>query len=277
MKAGNKNRYTICTRLAFTVLISLLLTIALTSCRENEPENTPSPTPPPVETQPVTPDITPKAQDGSIADITELTYSDAIEISSGYSLVVSGWYPQTGVKAIDEYYKKECEGLAADSERIADELRSYDDPGSYATQYMLDDNYAVVRNSGDIFSVHRMVYIYTGGAHGNHGDVCDNFRISDGSRLTLDDVFDCTQDEYVADICNAFDAFIDSHSSGDDNFSFFEDAKTTLRDMFPHTTFCITETGLVFYLSPYFVTPYTSGTVAIPVEWSDLTVPVRLS
>ncbi|NLB28698.1 MAG: DUF4163 domain-containing protein [Clostridiales bacterium] len=263
-------------------LLTLLAVCVFASCAKGElespaPTGTPAPSPAPTPTEAPalsspTPEEPPEPETGSISGITDLMHTEIIDITPGYVLIVAGWYPKTGVDAIDSYYSDKREEFTANAENLAEELRSYGETNSAATQYMFDDNYEIVKNSGDIFSVHRTVYRYTGGVNGVHSDVCDNFRISDGKRLTLDDIFDCSREEYIADICGVFDAFIDEHNSGGDDYYFFNDAKVILRDIFPMHAFCLTDTGLNFYISPYFVTPYSSGTVVSPVAWDDLTV-----
>ena len=276
-----------------TVLLLIILTVAciLTSCATAEPANpftpdmiktprpsatepalkeTPVPTPNPTATE--TPIVTPHVIMDSILEVTDLIYSEVIEIPNGYTLAVTGFFPQTGVKAIDDFYNGECENLKAEAEDFAAEIRSYEEADSFATQFMLDNDYVVIKNSGGIFSVCRPYFIYSGGAHGMNFEICDNFRISDGKRLTLDDIFNCTSDEYIADICRIFDAFIDANSYDGSDYYFFGDAKQTLRDIFPIGEFCITDTGLNFYISPYYIAPYVAGTVVIPVAWDDLTV-----
>lgn len=265
------------------ILPALFALCILVSCKANEPEASPIPTPEPTasviapssEAPPSTPEGSPDPETG-IPDITDTIHTQTIVISETHVLDVSLRYPETGIEAIDDYYETVLEGTAEFAETLAEELRSYDDQGTFSLQYMLYDDYEIVKNSDDIFSVHRTVFQYTGGVHGNHGDACESFRISDGKRLTLNDIFDCTQDEYIEDLCGVFDRFIDEYSEGPEGYGFFSDAKITLRDMFPLREFCITDTGLNFYISPYFVTPYASGTVVIPVAWSELSVPLKV-
>ena len=279
-------------KLAAVLLVVLTIACVLTSCETTEPANpftpdmikTPSPVKSPASTPKDTPpdespepvDPTPPQAADYIPEITDIVYTDTKTIASIYTLTVTGYYPKTGVPAIDSFYEAERDRLIAESESFAEEISTYDndydDSVYFPTEFSLDDDYEIIKNSSNILSVHRMFYIYSGGAHGSNGDYCDNFRISDGKRLTLDDIFDCTSDEYRADICRVFDAFIEANSGDNGEYYFFDDAKETLREYFPANEFCITDNGLLFFISPYYIGPYAAGTIEIPVAWADLTV-----
>ena len=45
--------------------------------------------------------------------------------------------------------------------------------------------------------------------------------------------------------------------------------------MFPAEDFCITDEGLSFYLSAYYVGPYAAGTIVIPVAWANIDAPLK--
>ena len=273
-------------KLTTTMLCALVVACVLVSCAKEAPEVIATPTPTPTEelatptTTPApeeTPEETPEPVTGFISEITDLIHAETIEMPNGYSLVVTGFYPQTGIESIDNFYRERCESFKSEAKDFADEISFYDEADSFITQFMLEYDYEVIKNSDNILSVHRTVYSYTGGAHGNNGDVCDNFRISDGKTLTLDDIFDCSSEEYQADLCRIFDKFIDenTYEIDSDDFSkipFFNDAKETLRSYFPMDEFCITDDGLIFFISPYYIAPYVAGTVILPVSWNDLTV-----
>ena len=285
-------------RLAAGLLVLVIFAVLLGSCANILPpkvEETPTPTPTPdvpATTVPKekpgdkpkpspteTPEITASPALDFIPQMSELVYSDTVDVGQGRVLVATGFYPQTGVPVIDSYYVARRDLLIEEVDTWAEEFRTYEDEPDWITEYEISDDYEIIKNSGNILSVHRIYYMYTGGAHGYAGDSCDNFRISDGKRLTLDDIFDCSFEVYKADICAVFDAYIDADfASTDDGYGtigFFEDAKETLHELFPSEEFCITETGLNFYLSAYYVGPYASGTIEIPVAWADLTVPLK--
>jgi len=221
-----------------------------------------------------TPEVTADTALNYVPNIIDSVYSDSIDVGGGRVLVATGFYPQTGVQEIDSYYEAERELFITDTEDWADEFRAYEDEPEWLTQYDISEDYEVIKNSGNILSVHRTYYIYAGGAHGSHSDICDSFRISDGKKLTLDDIFDCSYDVYKTALCAVFDAYIDADfASTDDGYGqigFFEDAKESLREYFPAEDFCITDSGIDFFMAPYYIGPYAAGTIVLPVTWEDL-------
>jgi hypothetical protein len=226
-----------------------LAALPLASCRKEEA--------PASSLSPETPD------GGGRAETTdgEIIYSETLDLG-GRSLFVMSSFPRTGIRAIDDYYEAETASFKAAAAALADDLREEQSP-QLPLEY--SESSEIVRDGGGVFSVRREIYIYTGGIHANYYTVCDNFRLPDGGRLALDDVFAVPREEYAERLLAFFGAFIDADAD-----VFFPDAKDTLRESFPYEMFCVTDGGLEFYFPPYVIGPYSSGTIVIPVPASEI-------
>ena len=173
------------------LLIVAVFTVALASCAKKAPDVPATPTPTeatpevtttvtPEPTPTPTPEPTPTPALDFVPEITDLIYSDSIDVGQGRVFIVTCFFPQTGVSAIDSFYMEQHDGYIEYAGEWAAEFRLYEDEPDWLTEYEMSYDYEIVKNSGNILSVHSMNYIYTGGAHGYTGDICDSFRISDG-------------------------------------------------------------------------------------------------
>jgi hypothetical protein len=236
------------------VFLAALAALTLVSCAKDE-----SPMPTLIEQMSPTPDLSdspPSPEEGFF-------YSETFELGSA-SLFASASFPGTGVTAIDEYYASELEGFKADAAALADEMRLSEFASRPSLEY--SESSEIIRDGGGVLSVRRELYTYTGGAHEGLGITCDNFRLPDGARLTLDDVFTAPREEYTQRLLAVFDHYIGENGDG----LFFPDAKETLRESFPYDRFCIADDGLIFYFPPYIIGPFAAGIIEIPAEWSEL-------
>jgi hypothetical protein len=191
-------------------------------------------------------------------------YSETFELGNA-SLFASASFPGTGVAAIDEYYAAEIDGFKARAAALADEMRSAELVVSSASLEYSESS-EIIRDGDGILSFRRQLYTYTGGAHEGLGVTCDNFRLPDGARLTLDDVFTAPREEYTQRLLAVFDKYIGENDDG----RFFPDAEELLRESFPYDRFCVTYNSLLFYFPPYTLGPFAAGIIEIPVELSEL-------
>jgi hypothetical protein len=246
-------------RAAVILVSAAFLCAVLSGCAVEPPASTPpastgdAATPPASNTADV-PDVSPE----------DLTYDDAIVISDVEVLYVSARYPQPGIPAIDAFYAEELEKFKTSAESLAQTFRDYGPNNLLHPEgmfYELRDTYEV-RSDGDLYSVHRTLYSYTGGAHDYNDDVCDTFLRSNGRRVTLGELFTVTRPEYVEACTRAFEQFVALY--GD---MLFPDALSYISEDFPESRFCVSGYGLEFYFPAYSIASYVVGTVVIPVSF----------
>jgi len=117
-------------------------------------------------------------------------------------------------------------------------------------------------NAGGVFSVSRVRYQYTGGAHGQTEIYNETFCASTGKLLQLDDFFTVGRDVYIERLLEFVDYTI--NKSPDE---FWPDAKQTARDVFPYDTFVITKNGISLIFPEYNIAPFSTGTVRVDIPW----------
>jgi hypothetical protein len=267
--------------------LSALALLTLAACKNvGEPELTPSSTPEASIDSNVpdgfgVPDAPEESDDFDSSNVhiidapeDEITYDETLE-AGVRTLHVSTSFPRIGIPAVDEYYESVVEGVREYGAAFAEDLLIETD--HVACSYSVHGQ--IIRNGDGVLSVLTNVDAYTGGAHNYYHIVCENFRLPDGARLSLDDVFTVPSEEYIPRLLAVFDAFIDiavlaEESGGYSTLPrFFPGAKEDLRSYFSYDdydTFCIVNGGLLFYFSPYELGPWISGTIVIPVPLGEI-------
>ena len=194
-------------------------------------------------------------------EVSNISFAKTYGDSSSPVLDASGTFPKTGVAGIDQYFTF-CRD---DFERRADGLSEEAAQGGFGT-YSLDSDYTVECSSGGIFSVSRRSSEYTGGVHGMTFVFCENFSVSTGRLLTLDDFFTVDQPTYTARLVSELHRLIDTYP--DELFG--QESKDIVEQVFPYDSFVVTKEGLSFIFEPYRIGPYSAGIVRLDIGWAAI-------
>ena len=221
------------------------------------PQSPEPPSPSPVR------DISEDWQDNGL-DVSNISFAKTYGDSSSPVLDASAAFPQTGVAGIDQYFSF-CRD---DFERRADGMSS---EAAQAVQngygpYSFDSDYNVECSSGGIFSVSRRASEYTGGVHGMTFVFCENFSVSTGRLLTLDDFFTVDQPAYTARLVGELHRLIDAYPGE----LFGQESKDIVEQAFPYDSFVVTKDGLSFIFEPYRIGPYSAGIVRLDIGWAAI-------
>ncbi|MDO4333016.1 MAG: DUF3298 and DUF4163 domain-containing protein [Eubacteriales bacterium] len=180
---------------------------------------------------------------------------------------------EEGAKQINRFFQEWSEKKLKESEEDEDSTRQsalevYREskdagwPGPWSESYEVTS----VKTWGGYVSVLMDSYLYEGGAHGMPYREGHVFRISDGQEVELSDLTDKTQDDWDK-LLRA--GFADKIAQGEEA-QYYEDAMDLIkeRDM-KDTGYYFAETGIVFYLPPYEIAPYSTGYVEILVPFEE--------
>ena len=138
--------------------------------------------------------------------------------------------------------------------------------GGYAPGWTDEKRISVVNIGEKIASLKFVEYSYTGGAHPNQNTSYKNYRVSDGSEITLQDLLGDNfrpQLTQIAEKVFRQRRNIPESASYNDYGYTFEGGKFVLND-----NFCVLNDSLVFYYNSYEIAAYAAGPsrLAIPLE-----------
>lgn len=134
--------------------------------------------------------------------------------------------------------------------------------GPWGEEYRVS---AVKAHSGYV-SILMDSYLYEGGAHGMPYREGHVFRLMDGQEVALTDLSGKKQEEWDKLLRARFSKLV---SEGEEA-QYYEDALELLkeRDM-KDTGYYFTDTGIIFYLPPYEIAPYSTGYVEIEIPFEE--------
>ena len=131
--------------------------------------------------------------------------------------------------------------------------------------------YSPTRIDHGVLSLFGISSSYTGGIHGNQRAVSVSYDLSTGDVLTLASIMhlDAEKEDFI-------DLILDDLRKNAETYYLFDDYEETVRyilggDETQYSDFYFTQTGLVFYFSPYDIAPYASGVITVEVPYSELT------
>ncbi len=125
---------------------------------------------------------------------------------------------------------------------------------------------AVVENQNNLLSLVFSVYEYTGGAHGNYGNVYKNIDLRTGKSIWLKDLFIEGYEDYLNKKITEhikLNYKIDENTSLI-NFGFWEDTIAA------NDNFYLTSGGIGFYFNPYEIAPYSMGTTDVFIPFTEI-------
>lgn len=171
------------------------------------------------------------------------------------------YFAEWGRKKLEEYEADENSTRQSALE-VYRESRDAGWAGPWGEEYRVS---AVKAYSGCV-SILLDSYLYEGGAHGMPYREGHVFRLSDGQEVALTDLTEKKQEEWDKLLRARFSRLV---SEGEEA-QYYEDALDLLkeRDM-KDTGYYFTDTGLVFYLPPYEIAPYSTGYVEIEIPFSE--------
>lgn len=131
--------------------------------------------------------------------------------------------------------------------------------------------YSPTRIDEDVLSLSGIQNYYTGGMHGNLSVVAANYDMQTGDVLTWGSIMheNAEADDFIQIISQKL-------ADMEDEYLLYEDYESVVQDRFNvdenfFEDFYFTDTGLVFYFSPYEIAPYASGIITIEIPYHELT------
>lgn len=165
-------------------------------------------------------------------------------------------------EAINSYYKNEMdvhmEGAASNLVRPAqDDYYNALEEGYEFHTYDTEMSFAQTLLNETRVSFSRMVYSYTGGVHGNLAVIGDTFDLTDGSRLSLGDLFSVPEEEYMNRLLGEMIAL--AAEDPDLKERLYEGFEQSIPEYFNPEHFYLTDTDLVIFYQPYDIAPWAGG------------------
>ena len=136
--------------------------------------------------------------------------------------------------------------------------------------YLFEASFEVTRNDGVLFSVMRNHLSSTGGMHTDINIMAENFVLETGAILTLEDLFSVPYDQYMPRIEQAVLQAADALYGEDIDEVLYGDFETRLMEVFEPTSFCLTETGVIFFWQVYNLGPYTAGPQTFEISYDAI-------
>lgn len=201
-----------------------------------------------------------EADDGTIIFEISLAYPVMQGDDEG-SVEINRFYREWSEKKLREYEEDE-DSIRQSALEVYRESKDAGWPGPWSESYEVTS----VKTWGGYVSVLMDSYLYEGGSHGMPYREGHVFRLADGWEVELSDLTDKTQDDWDK-LLRA--GFADKIAQGEET-EYYEDAMDLIkeRDM-KDTGYYFTETGIVFYLPPYEIAPYSTGYVEILVPFGE--------
>lgn len=136
--------------------------------------------------------------------------------------------------------------------------------GSQDWDYYFD--MAVVANQNNLLSLEFSVYEYTGGAHGNYGNIYKNIDLRTGKSIWLEDIFIDNSDSILnKKITEQVKINYEIEASKSLTYvGFYEDTIAAV------SNFYLTTSGIGFFYNPYEIAPYVMGTTDVFIPFSEL-------
>lgn len=201
-----------------------------------------------------------EAEDGTPIFEVRIAYP-VLEGEDTGSRVINAFYEDWKESKLKEYETDE-NSIRQSALEVYRESRDIGWPGPWGEDYEVTG----VKTWGGYLSVLTDAYLYEGGAHGMPYREGRVFRLLDGQEVKLADLTDKTQEDWEK-LLRA--RFADRVSEGEEG-EFYEDAMELVkeRDM-SDLGYYFAETGIVFYLPPYEIAPYSTGYVEVEIPYEE--------
>ena len=137
--------------------------------------------------------------------------------------------------------------------------------------YHQKTTYSPVRIDYGVLSLFGISSSYSGGVHSNQRAISANYDLTTGNVLTLASIMhtDADKEDFIQLV-------LEDLQKNTENYFLFDDYEETVRNLIggddtQYQDFYFTQTGLVFYFSPYDIAPYASGIITVEIPYSQLT------
>ncbi|MDO4293261.1 MAG: DUF3298 domain-containing protein [Eubacteriales bacterium] len=161
-----------------------------------------------------------------------------------------------------EEYEEDAESTRQSALEVYRESRDAGWAGPWGEEYQVGS----VGACRDYVSVLLDSYLYEGGAHSMPYREDYAFRISDGERMELEDMTERSKREWRVLLRDRFLQKIGEGRASD----YYVDAEEILRTaQLEESGYYFTDTGIVFYLPPYTVAPYSTGYVEVEIPFEE--------
>lgn len=201
-----------------------------------------------------------EAEDGMAIFEVKIAYPVLLGEDS-VSRAVNTFYEEWKDKKLEEYEQDE-NSVRQSALEVYRESRDSGWQGPWGEQYEV----ASLKTWNGFLSVLLNSYLYEGGAHGMPYREGHLFRLEDGQMVGLSDLGGKTQEDWEKVMRACFAEKIAEGAEGE----FYEDALEMIkeRDM-SDAGYYFSDAGIVFYLPPYEIAPYSTGYVEIVVPYEE--------
>lgn len=107
-------------------------------------------------------------------------------------------------------------------------------------------------------------YSYTGGAHGMNSETNYIFRLDNGEKVGIDDIFIEGNEDKLSEMIMA--SLKDNGNEGDRSAADY----LLVKKIEPTGNFHISGKGVTFIYNPYEIAAYAAGTIKITIPWTEL-------
>lgn len=183
---------------------------------------------------------------------------------------VDGLVEDAVKKTIDRYYdelyreeKAWWTGGLVDFAR--ENKKNAADYGGNFFPFSVRESSEIVYDGEAFLSIQRDTEVYTGGAHGSHVVSCENFRKTDGSLVSLKDLFRI--DSYKEVLLHHMAGWVANQNISADYYEGWEEMLDT---NFNENSFSIGGEALTVFYQEYDIAPYAAGAQALPIPYADI-------
>ena len=172
---------------------------------------------------------------------------------------------------LNKFVRQQLPGETTSVKSAVDDMiklyKEFETEETMGMYWMYEAKISVTETGGQIVSIIKSDYDYSGGAHGNGFLGYNNFDINTGSILTLADLL--VPGTYEKVTAAGDKIFRQQTGIGDGDLNeagyWFEGGKFYLNE-----NFLITETGLSFFYNSYEIAPYAGGPTELEIPYSAI-------
>ncbi|NLM62115.1 MAG: DUF3298 domain-containing protein [Clostridiales bacterium] len=276
-----------------TVLLLVVFMVMLAACRSEGAEQSPVPSAsePPASGSPIdgepsdTPGTTPEESpvvtgpDYIFADINDNFFEKEYSLEGANEKITGELYIavpeitiseyQENADMINEYFEnmkeKYREGFEYELTLVAEDEELY---GHSANRFM-DLSFSTEYNKDGIVSFMITVVSYQGGAHDNIAIMSETFDLSNGTRITADNLFTVSEEEYTTRIKQYILAEMDKNVEKGDAM-YFDNYHELLDATYDKEAFVLTEDSLHVYFQVYDLAPFAAGLIQFDIPYEYL-------
>ncbi|MGI5878296.1 MAG: DUF3298 and DUF4163 domain-containing protein [Christensenellales bacterium] len=177
-----------------------------------------------------------------------------------------------GIDDINTYYRQRAASLIGYAEETlypaaVEQYRNAQMNGYPFNHYILLQTFEITCRSS-LLSLYSDIYEYTGGAHGLTTRTSETWKVDEGRRLELGDLFVEGYD-YMGVIIPAIEAEAARRQAAGEA-EYFDDLPANIRRYFDEENYYLTPAGLVIYYPLYTIAPYVSGIQAFTIPYGLL-------